>query len=91
MIAQALGLTDEAAPTPTTATVATTGLSLRELEIAQLVADGFSNKEIAARLLISARTVDTHVDHILKKLGLRSRAQVALALIATSWRGSTHT
>ena len=53
------------------------GLTRRELEIADLLAEGLSNKEIAARLVIAQRTAETHVDHILGKLGLSSRAQVA--------------
>jgi DNA-binding NarL/FixJ family response regulator len=42
-----------------------------------LVAEGLSNKQIAARLFISERTVATHVGHILNKLGFNSRAQIA--------------
>jgi DNA-binding CsgD family transcriptional regulator len=53
------------------------GLTRREREIAALLAEGLSNKEIAARLVISQRTAETHVDHILGKLGMTSRAQVA--------------
>ncbi len=53
------------------------GLTRRETEIAALLAEGLSNKEIAARLVISQRTAETHVDHILSKLGMTSRAQVA--------------
>jgi DNA-binding CsgD family transcriptional regulator len=53
------------------------GLTKREREIAGLLAEGLSNKEIAARLVISQRTAETHVDHILGKLGMTSRAQVA--------------
>jgi len=52
------------------------GLTRRELEIAGLLAEGMSNREIADRLVISQRTVETHVDHILGKLGMTSRAQV---------------
>ena len=52
-------------------------LTPRETEIAGLLAEGLSNKEIAARLVISGRTVETHVDHVLSKLGMTSRAQVA--------------
>jgi DNA-binding NarL/FixJ family response regulator len=52
-------------------------LAKREVEVAELVAGGLSNKQIAARLFISERTVDTHVGHILNKLGFNSRAQVA--------------
>jgi predicted ATPase/DNA-binding CsgD family transcriptional regulator len=52
-------------------------LTKRESQVAELVADGLTNKDIASRLLISPRTVDTHVENILGKLGVRSRAQVA--------------
>jgi DNA-binding NarL/FixJ family response regulator len=52
-------------------------LGRRELEIARLVADGLSNKEIGARLFISERTVESHVRNILNKLGFNSRAQIA--------------
>ncbi|MFC7362499.1 ATP-binding protein [Nocardioides astragali] len=52
-------------------------LTRREREIAELLAEGLSNKEIAARLVISQRTVETHVDHVLGKLAITSRAQVA--------------
>jgi DNA-binding NarL/FixJ family response regulator len=52
-------------------------LSAREAEIATLVADGLTNKQIAARLFLSERTVDSHVRNILTKLGTSSRAQIA--------------
>ena len=52
-------------------------LTAREREIAALVAEGLSNRAIAARLVISTRTVDGHVERILAKLGFSSRAQVA--------------
>jgi DNA-binding CsgD family transcriptional regulator len=52
-------------------------LSKREAEVAHLVTDGLSNKQIAARLLISEHTVDSHIRHILNKLGFNSRAQIA--------------
>ena len=52
-------------------------LAKREVEVAGLVAEGLSNKQIAARLFISERTVATHVGHILNKLGFNSRAQIA--------------
>jgi DNA-binding NarL/FixJ family response regulator len=55
-------------------------LTRRELEILSLLAEGLHAAEIAARLFISPKTVSTHVDRILRKLGVRSRAQaVALA------------
>jgi DNA-binding CsgD family transcriptional regulator len=52
-------------------------LTRREQEIAVLISEGLSNREIAARLVISQRTAETHVEHILSKLGFGSRAQVA--------------
>lgn len=52
-------------------------LARRESDVARLVADGLSNKEIGARLFISQRTVDSHVRNILNKLGFNTRAQIA--------------
>jgi non-specific serine/threonine protein kinase len=52
-------------------------LSPREREVAVLVAQGHSNAEIGAALVIATRTADTHVGHILTKLGLHTRAQIA--------------
>jgi len=52
-------------------------LTPRESEIAGLVAQGLSNKGIASKLVISQRTAETHVEHILMKLGFTSRAQIA--------------
>lgn len=63
---------------------AATGLlARREADVARLVADGLSNKQIGTRLFISERTVDSHVRNILNKLGFNSRAQIA-AWISTS-------
>ena len=53
-------------------------LTPRELEIAALIADGRSNKAIAAELVISPATVARHVANIMTKLGFRSRAQIAV-------------
>ena len=53
------------------------GLTGREHEIAALVAEGLSNREIAHRLIISKRTVDAHLEHIFAKLGVSSRVQLA--------------
>ncbi|HET7339128.1 MAG TPA: LuxR C-terminal-related transcriptional regulator [Candidatus Dormibacteraeota bacterium] len=52
-------------------------LGRREADVARLVAEGLSNKQIAARLFISERTVDSHVRSILNKLGFNSRVQIA--------------
>lgn len=52
------------------------GLTRRETEVAELVAAGLTNREIAERLVLSVRTVETHVDRILTKLGFGSRGQL---------------
>jgi DNA-binding NarL/FixJ family response regulator len=48
------------------------------LDVLRLVAQGLSNKEIAKSLFISQRTAETHVQHILDKLGFDSRARIAV-------------
>jgi non-specific serine/threonine protein kinase len=52
-------------------------LTLRERAVAVLVADGLSNRDIATRLVVSERTVETHVQHIVNKLSIHSRIHVA--------------
>jgi non-specific serine/threonine protein kinase len=52
-------------------------LSAREMEVARLVASGLTNPDVAAELFVSVATVKTHVSHILTKLGLDSRVQLA--------------
>ena len=52
-------------------------LTRRETEVAALAARGLTNRDIAARLYLSVRTVEAHVDHILTKLGFRTRTQLA--------------
>ena len=61
-------------------TAAAALLTRREQEIADLVASGLSNREIAARLFISKRTVDAHVEHIFGKLEISSRVQLTVLL-----------
>jgi len=70
-------LQERVSTAPTQSRRAATELTRREREIADLVADGMSNKEIASTLVISFRTVEGHVEHILTKLGFTSRAQIA--------------
>jgi DNA-binding NarL/FixJ family response regulator len=53
-------------------------LSPREREVATLIARGLTNRQIAERLVISLRTADAHVAHILAKLGFAARAQIAV-------------
>jgi ATP/maltotriose-dependent transcriptional regulator MalT len=64
----AAGDPDGSPPTP---------LTPREQEVAELISRGMSNREIAGRLVISQRTAESHVEHILQKLGFGSRVQVA--------------
>jgi predicted ATPase/DNA-binding CsgD family transcriptional regulator len=59
-------------------------LGKREAEVARLVADGLSNKQIGARLFISERTVDSHVRSALNKLGFNSRSQIAAWMASSS-------
>ncbi|WKN60535.1 protein kinase (plasmid) [Rhodococcus opacus] len=73
-IAYALG---EKAPTPPPAAGETAKLTKRERQIAEAVAEGLTNRAIATRLVISPRTVQGHVEHILSKLGFNTRAQIA--------------
>jgi DNA-binding NarL/FixJ family response regulator len=52
-------------------------LTPREVEVVSLIAAGLTNREIAERLVISAKTVEHHVSRILDKLNLHDRAEVA--------------
>jgi branched-chain amino acid transport system substrate-binding protein len=57
------------------------GLTAREIDVLTLMSGGLNNREIASRLRASARTVSTHVEHILAKLGARSRAGAAAVAV----------
>jgi DNA-binding CsgD family transcriptional regulator len=59
-------------------------LSRRELEVAALVAEGLTNREIAERLFVSERTAEAHLEHIRDKLGFHTRSEVA------AWAVSQH-
>ena len=87
--AEAVALALERVPAPRTALPATDparlgdlGLTPREREVAALIAEGLTNREIAARLVVAQRTAEGHVENILSKLGFTSRAQVAAWLAA---------
>jgi predicted ATPase/DNA-binding CsgD family transcriptional regulator len=64
-------------------------LTGRQLDIARLIADDLSNKQIAARLFLSERTVETHITNILNKLGLNSRTQISRWITDLSEPAST--
>ena len=53
-------------------------LSARELQVVRLIAEGLSNKQIGANLDLSDKTIKNHISHILGKLGLSARTQVAV-------------
>ncbi|EWC61382.1 putative protein kinase [Actinokineospora spheciospongiae] len=63
-------------------------LTPRETEIAALVAEGLTNRQIAERLVIAIRTADTHVEHILTKLDFNTRAQIAAWFVRSGHPGT---
>jgi len=68
----------------TTAAAGDSPLSPRELEVARLGGQGLTNKQIGQALYVSERTAENHVQHILTKLGLRNRSQIA------AWASGEH-
>ncbi|HEX2299800.1 MAG TPA: LuxR C-terminal-related transcriptional regulator, partial [Pseudonocardiaceae bacterium] len=82
LCAQAALLLDgcEGARTPLVADVAAPQLTTREREIARLAAEGWSNQEIAERMVISIRTVGNHLYHVYAKLGISGRSALAALL-----------
>lgn len=56
-------------------------LSVRQLQVARCVADGLSNREVAERLQIQVRTVESHLDQIYEKLGLKSRSALTRRIV----------
>jgi len=68
---------------PPLRTALPTGLTARQTEVAALVADGLTNRQIAERLSITERSAESHVERIRLRLGFRSRAQVAAWYVAT--------
>ena len=77
IVADALTPAEPAAPQTPPSDKRSGPLTRREREVAALIARGLTNRQIAEELFIAERTADTHVEHILAKLGLGSRTQVA--------------
>ncbi len=63
-------------------------LSEREEEVARLIAQGYSNKEIAAQLSVSVKTVETYKARSLEKLGFRSRTDLVRYALQRGWLSS---
>jgi len=76
------------APAPRRAATRAGGpLSARELDVARLVAEGLTNGEIAERLVVSPRTVTTHLDNIYTRLNISGRAALARYVVETGLMG----
>jgi non-specific serine/threonine protein kinase len=68
---------EQPAPASRPATDRPHGLTPREIQVSELIAEGLTSDEIGRRLGIARRTAEAHAEHIMTKLGVRSRAQVA--------------
>jgi DNA-binding NarL/FixJ family response regulator len=73
--------TAAAPPAPEDAGDPAAPLTAREREIAELVSTGMTNSQIAARLFLSVRTVETHLSQIYRKLGLANRASLTRTML----------
>lgn len=71
------GVLDEAPPA--------SPLTQRELQVLRLVARGLSNREVSDQLGLSVRTVETHLSHVYRKLGVSSRTEAAVCALRESW------
>jgi DNA-binding NarL/FixJ family response regulator len=71
-----------------TSVASSAGLTTREQEVLELLAEGMTDREIAAALTISTRTVETHVGSILHKLGARNRAEATRRYLDGAARAS---
>ena len=81
IVADALTPAEPAGPQISPSDTRSSPLTRREREVAALIARGLTNRQIAEELFIAERTADTHVEHILAKLGIGSRTQVATRVV----------
>jgi DNA-binding CsgD family transcriptional regulator len=63
-------------------------LTPQEVQVAGLVAEGLTNREIAARLFLSPKTIETHIRHAFQKLGVRSRTELAVAVTSADGKAA---
>lgn len=77
-VGYALGETPPAEERPSTGDAVIATLTARETQVARMLAEGLTNRQIAQKLVIAQRTVETHIEHIFTKLGVNSRTQVAV-------------
>jgi DNA-binding NarL/FixJ family response regulator len=75
---QAISMVEVSARRASTGTSTVDALTTREREVAVPVAQGLTNKQIADQFIVSTGTVRSHVEHVLRKLDLHSRAQIAV-------------
>src|SRR5258708_3471735 len=71
--------------------IAVEPLTRRQREVASLVAEGLTNREIAGRLVLSERTAEGHIEAIRQKLGVRSRTQIVAWVLADRRAGAAVT
>ena len=62
------------------------GVDAQELQVSLLVAEGATNREAAATLFVTPKTIETHLNHVYRKLGVRSRVELAAYLSHTATR-----
>jgi DNA-binding CsgD family transcriptional regulator/tetratricopeptide (TPR) repeat protein len=66
------------------------GLTCTERRVAALVTQGHTNREVASAMFVTENTVQTHLRHIFRKLGVRSRTELAARLLSAALAGTTH-